>query len=42
MQVLLKPVITEKATERNEDGVYVFVVNSKANKIQIKKTIENS
>lgn len=41
MQVLLKPIITEKATERNEEGVYVFVVNNKANKIQIKKTIEN-
>ncbi len=42
MQVLLKPIITEKATEGNESGTYVFVVNKKANKIQIKKTIENT
>lgn len=40
MQVLLKPVVTEKTSIANEKGVYVFVVNKRANKIQIQKTIE--
>ncbi len=41
MQVLLRPIITEKATEGNEESVFVFEVNRKANKIQIKNTIES-
>ncbi|MEH0157005.1 50S ribosomal protein L23 [Limibacter armeniacum] len=40
MQILIKPLITEKAASMNEEGVYVFVVNKNANKIQIKQAIE--
>ncbi len=42
MSIIKKPVITEKATALNEDGVYVFVVDKKANKIQIKKAVEET
>lgn len=40
MQVLIKPLLTEKATEMNENGVYVFIVDKNANKIQIKTAVE--
>jgi large subunit ribosomal protein L23 len=42
MQVLKKPVITEKANGMNESGVYCFVVDKHANKIQIKQVIEKT
>lgn len=39
--ILIKPIITEKATSLSEsNGVYTFVVNKKANKIEIKNAIE--
>jgi large subunit ribosomal protein L23 len=38
--ILKRPVITEKASERNEQGVYVFVVDINANKIEIKQAVE--
>ena len=42
MEILIKPVITEKAeTLAEERNKYTFVVNKKANKIQIKKAIED-
>jgi len=41
MQVLIKPVITEKAeTLAEEKNKFTFVVAKEANKIQIKKAIE--
>ena len=40
MDILKKPIVTEKMTEQNEKGKYAFVVNSKANKIEIKKAVE--
>ena len=41
MQVLIKPVITEKAETLAEDSnKYTFIVEKKANKIQIKKAVE--
>lgn len=40
-QILIKPVITEKASKLSDKrGTYVFVVNKDANKIEIKKTVE--
>lgn len=39
-QVLIKPVLTEKATNLTKDKFYSFEVNKKANKFQIKSTIE--
>jgi ribosomal protein L23 len=37
--VLVSPRITEKATEKNEQGVYVFDVTPNSNKKQIEKAV---
>ncbi|WP_417885981.1 50S ribosomal protein L23 [Zunongwangia sp.] len=43
MSILIKPVITEKATAQSEVGnCFTFVVNNKANKIEIKDAVESS
>ncbi|MAJ90154.1 MAG: 50S ribosomal protein L23 [Flavobacteriales bacterium] len=40
MSIIKKPIITEKMTEQSEKyNRYAFVVNNKANKIEIKKAI---
>jgi len=38
--IILKPRITEKASYITADGAYTFIVDPRANKIQIKKAIE--
>lgn len=40
MKILKKPVISEKSFASAEAGKYVFVVDTSANKIEIKKAIE--
>ncbi|NQV52381.1 MAG: 50S ribosomal protein L23 [Flavobacteriales bacterium] len=41
MSVLVKPLITEKMTELSEKrNQYGFIVNRKANKVEIRKAIE--
>ncbi len=41
MNILIKPIVTEKATTQSEDlNRYGFVVDKRANKLQIKKAIE--
>jgi large subunit ribosomal protein L23 len=41
MEVLIKPLITEKMTDLQEkQGQYGFVVNRKANKLEVKQAIE--
>lgn len=41
MSILIKPIITEKATMNSElNNCYSFEVNTKANKIEIKKAVE--
>jgi len=41
MNILIKPIITEKATRDAEDNNrFTFVVNPKANKIEIKNAVE--
>ncbi len=41
MSILIKPIITEKATANSEKfNRYTFVVDKKANKIQIKDDVE--
>ncbi len=43
MNVLIKPIITEKMTAHGElYNRYGFVVNNKANKIEIKKAVEET
>ena len=39
-KIVKYPIITEKATELNKENKYVFCVDKKANKYQIKKAIE--
>ena len=42
MSIILKPVITEKATNDSElNNRYAFLVDTKANKIEVKKAIES-
>ena len=42
MNVIIKPIITEKATSNSElNNCFTFLVNIKANKIQIKKEVES-
>jgi len=41
MSILIKPIITEKATTVSESlNAYTFQVNTKANKIEIKNAVE--
>ena len=41
MSILIKPIITEKATLGSERfNKYTFLVNPKANKVEIKKAVE--
>ena len=41
MQILIKPILTEKMTKETElRGTYGFIVNNKTTKSQIKKEIE--
>jgi large subunit ribosomal protein L23 len=43
MRILIKPIITEKATHDSElHGRYTFVVHNKANKLQIREAIEEA
>lgn len=39
-EVIKKPVLTEKSFLGHQNGVYTFLVDKKANKVQIKKTFE--
>ncbi|MEQ8470919.1 MAG: 50S ribosomal protein L23 [Marinoscillum sp.] len=42
MGVLVKPLVTEKASALNEHGKYGFIVAKDANKVQIKKEVEQT
>ncbi|MEC8458678.1 MAG: 50S ribosomal protein L23 [Bacteroidota bacterium] len=42
MSILIKPIITEKATTQSEDlNVYAFEVARSANKVEIKRAVED-
>ena len=41
MQILIKPLISEKSMTGNTVGKYVFVVDIKANKVQVAEEIMN-
>lgn len=42
MEVIIKPIITEKMTAQAEEmNRYGFIVDSRANKIQIRNAVEN-
>ena len=43
MNVIIKPIVTEKMTQKTESlNDYGFIVNRRANKIEIKKAVENN
>ena len=42
MEILKRPLVTEKLTALNEVGKYAFEVDKKANKVEIKKAIEKT
>jgi large subunit ribosomal protein L23 len=43
MSILIKPIITEKATTNSElNNCFTFQVNTKANKIEIKEAVETA
>jgi len=42
MSIIIKPIITEKVANKNDKGFYGFIVSKKANKTQIKQTIEKT
>ncbi len=42
MSMLRKPLITEKVSSFNERGVYGLIVDKRANKIEIKKEVEET
>lgn len=39
-EIIISPVLTEKATDLTKNQIYMFKVNLKANKLQIKEFIE--
>jgi len=40
MSVLKKPLVTEKVSAMNDKGKYGFIVDTDANKVEIKKAVE--
>ena len=42
MQILKRPIVTEKISTQNERGVYGFVVDKRANKLQIRDAVEQT
>jgi large subunit ribosomal protein L23 len=41
-EIIIRPLITEKATQARENDVYYFVVNRTANKIEIRHAVETA
>lgn len=42
MSILKKPLVTEKMSALNEKGKYGFIVDGKANKVDIKNAVEKT
>ena len=42
LEVILRPLITEKATRLNGENKYAFEVRTHANKVQIKEAVEKA
>ena len=42
MAILIKPILTEKATSSNDKGKFSFIVDTKANKVLVKKAVEKT
>ena len=42
MQILKAPIVTEKVSAQNERGTYGFIVDKRANKLQIREAVEKT
>ena len=42
MDILKRPIVTEKVSAQNESGTYGFIVDKRANKLQIREAVENT
>ena len=42
MQILKRPIVTEKISTQNERGIYGFIVDKRANKLQIRDAVEKT
>ena len=42
MAILIKPILPEQATTYNDKGKFSFIVDKKANKVQVKKAVEKT
>ncbi len=42
MEILKRPIVTEKISAQNESGAYGFIVDKRANKLQIREAIEKT
>ncbi len=42
MDILIKPLVTEKVNASTDKGIYGFVVDKSANKVEIKRAIEKT
>ena len=40
METLKRPIVTEKVSAQNERGTYGFIVDKRANKLQIREAVE--
>lgn len=40
MEILKRPIVTEKVSAQNERGTYGFIVDKRANKLQIREAVE--
>lgn len=38
-QIVVQPILTEKSNAQREHGIYIFQVNPRANKVQIKQAV---
>ncbi len=41
MDIIVRPIVTEKMNAQADSQKYGFIVNKKANKVQIKQAVEN-
>ena len=39
--ILLNPRVTEKSSDKTEENIYVFDIDPRANKVQVKKAVKN-
>ncbi len=41
MEILKKPLTTKKVSAQNDEGVYGFIVDKRANKVEVKQAVQD-